>query len=67
MDRRFNRARYDAARTVEQFSTRLREDVDLASLTADLVRTVHETFEPTQVSLWIPAPMSQRPSPLPSR
>ena len=55
VDRRFNRARYDAARTVEQFSTRLREDVDLASLTADLVRTVHETFEPSHVSLWIPA------------
>ncbi|GAC1327479.1 MAG: hypothetical protein NVSMB13_13780 [Mycobacteriales bacterium] len=60
VDRRFNRARYDAARTVEQFSARLRADVDLTSLTADLVRTVHQTFEPTQVSLWIPTARSQR-------
>jgi len=67
VDRRFNRARYDASNTVEQFSTRLRADVDLTSLTADLVRTVHETFEPTQVSLWIAAPMSQRSSPLTTR
>ncbi|GAC1324293.1 MAG: hypothetical protein NVSMB13_05440 [Mycobacteriales bacterium] len=67
VDRRFNRARYDAARTVEQFSARLREEIDLASLSADLVRTVHETFEPTQVSLWIPAATVSQPSPLPSR
>ncbi|MDQ6650515.1 MAG: hypothetical protein M3Z02_10450 [Actinomycetota bacterium] len=59
VDHRFNRARYDAARTLEQFSARLRGQVDLASLTADLVRTVHSTFEPEQVSLWIP-PLRQK-------
>ncbi|MDQ6649753.1 MAG: hypothetical protein M3Z02_06515 [Actinomycetota bacterium] len=60
VDRRFNRARYDAALTVEQFSARLRADVDLGSLAADLVRTVHSTFEPTQVALWLPAAKGER-------
>jgi hypothetical protein len=57
VDRRFNRARYDAARTVEAFSVRLRDEVDLDTLSAELLNVVDQTVEPTQASLWL-RPMS---------
>ena len=53
VDRRFNRHRYDAARTIDRFSTRLRQQVDLNTLTAELLGVVDQTMQPTQASLWL--------------
>jgi hypothetical protein len=54
VDRRFNRARYDAARTVEAFSVRLRDQVDLDTLSAELLTVIDQAVQPTQISLWLP-------------
>jgi hypothetical protein len=53
VDRRFNRQRYDAARTVEVFTARLREEIDLAALSEELLAVVDQTMEPTQATLWL--------------
>ena len=53
VDRRFNRARYDADRTVAAFAGRLQDAVDLNGLRADLLGTVYRTLEPAHVSVWI--------------
>ena len=53
VDRRFNRARYDADQTIGAFAGRLRDEVDLDQLRAEIVATVSQTVEPSSVSLWL--------------
>jgi len=51
MDRRFNRRRHDAAQTIAAFSTRLRDQVELDTLTGELLAVVDHTVQPTRASL----------------
>jgi hypothetical protein len=53
VDRRFNRRRHDAARTIATFSARLRDEIDLDTLTGELLTVVDQTMQPTQTSLWL--------------
>jgi hypothetical protein len=53
VDRRFNRARYDAEQTIAAFAARLKDIVDLNSVQADLVAVVDQALEPAHVSVWI--------------
>jgi hypothetical protein len=53
VDRRFNRARYDAGQTVAAFAARLQDNVDLSSVRDDLVSVVQQALEPAHVSVWL--------------
>jgi hypothetical protein len=57
VDRRFNRRKYNTATTIQAFSTRLRDQIDLDTLTTELLAVVDQTMQPTEASLWL------RPSP----
>jgi len=57
VDRRFNRRKYNTTRTIQAFSTRLRDQLDLDTLSTEVLAVVDQTMEPTRASLWL------RPSP----
>ena len=59
VDRRFNRRRHDTARTIQAFTSRLRQQIDLDTLTSELLAVVDQTMQPTRLSLWL------RPTPSP--
>ena len=63
VDRRFNRRRYNAAKTIEAFSAHLGDQVDLDTLTVELLAVVNQTVEPTSASPWLRSqPQRERPT-----
>ena len=53
IDHRFYRHKYDAGKTLEAFSAKLREETDIDTLNSELLSTVRETIQPEHVSLWL--------------
>jgi hypothetical protein len=53
VDRRFNRRRYDAARTIDDFSLRLRDQLDLDTLSAELLEVVDRAVQPARAAVWL--------------
>jgi hypothetical protein len=63
VDRRFNRRHYDAVKTIEGFAARLREEVDLDTLSGELLAVVDHTMQPTRTWLWLREPDSRHTAP----
>ena len=60
VDRRFDRSRYDGERTLAAFGERLRDEVDLPTIRADVLTTVGTSVRPTRVGLWLRTPEGER-------
>ncbi|MFL6217193.1 MAG: hypothetical protein ACJ742_01270 [Actinomycetes bacterium] len=67
VDRRFNRRRHDTAQTIDAFSARLHQQIDLDTLSTELLAVVDQSMQPTRASLWLRSPPEPSRTPLRAR